>query len=236
MESHAPNKLAQAKVTDLKLLNNIFEQYFDNPPRMIAPEPPRPVGNVPRNNAGQRIDPRIESSQLDRKTLQDKKRERLCNEYHLRGPEHCIYSGGCRYVHGSINEQVRRVLQDLARYTHCKYGTGCSYLDCYAGHRCPYGLCQGTCQFPKEMHFADRIVVNGEQRSGITHAMTIETAGRTREQNAGGIWRSPSESIAHNLFEASTTTTGMTTIGPTTPSTSISSTDWRQRSGGRLEA
>ncbi len=230
MQIRAANKLKTAKITEVTIYNSIFQQILPEAPRIIAPGPPRQVGNVPRNSAGQRIDPPIVSSQLDRKLLQDKKQERLCNEYHLRGPHYCPYGGGCKFVHGTINEPVRRVLQDLAKYTHCKYGTSCAYLDCYAGHRCPYECCQGTCEFPREMHFIDRMVVNQEQGSSMTQAMAIETARKRYEHNVGGLGR-PGEIRPNKFTRVSTAITDMVTIGRTTPKTSSSSTEWHTDTG-----
>lgn len=264
-------KPAHAKVTTVQFLD-IFPQYFTTPPRSIAPERSRPEGKVARNSAGQRIDQPIVSSQLDRKLLQDNKSQRLCNEYHLRGSDYCKYGAGCKFVHGAINDNVRRVLQDLAKYTHCKFGTGCAYLDCYAGHRCPYDRCRGTCEFPKEMHFADRVVVNWEPKSEHTSTMPLQTrvnnthptqlyecprcnpednpltlypshplslntlaAGfstaveKPKALSAGVIER-PSTSTTKTLPALTGVIVDRSTIGPVTPGTSGSSTDWRQHS------
>lgn len=154
-----PKKPVHDKIIALDF-KKVFPQRFRNPPTAIAPGPIQYVGIVPRNRAGQRIDPATTSTQLERKMLQDKQAGRLCNEFHLHGPEHCKYGNRCKFKHDIINDEVRRVLQDLARYTHCKMGTVCSYIGCYAGHKCPYEPCRGDCGFPKEMHFTDRVIVN----------------------------------------------------------------------------
>ena len=163
--------LPRPKVTISRLLKTCLQRSeprktlrpFTIPsnPADTAPQRTPEAGEVMRNKEGKRIDPhlKIPDNALDTVKL---RRPKLCNNYHLRG--HCIYGNTCGYKHGYLSDADRVILREVAREQPCRNGPACAEPTCFAGHRClRRSKCGDACRFPKEMHFKDTNVVNGEE-------------------------------------------------------------------------
>lgn len=114
---------------------------------------------IPRNRAGQRVDPPIKFNKVLRLQMS---REKWCSNHQLKGV--CPFAV-CEFKHDLLDEAGRNALLSLARGNPCRRGNSCNEKDCYAGHHCPYNPCQKgkDCSFSKQhidMHVHDKQIVN----------------------------------------------------------------------------
>ncbi|KAI5205312.1 hypothetical protein E4T42_04186 [Aureobasidium subglaciale] len=128
-----------------------------------------PTDYVPRNKAGQRIDPPTPEFKKDE--VNRLKKLKLCNAFHLR--HGCPYpKGKCEHDHTyKCNPKEVETLKLVARMSACIHGSECSDVSCIYGHRCPFpesreGSMRGracingeNCRFPAEMHNMDLTIV-----------------------------------------------------------------------------
>lgn len=119
---------------------------------------------IPRNQAGQRVDPPIKVDKDVRLRISG---EKWCSNHQLKG--HCSFSN-CGFKHDLLHEAGKDALLSLARGNPCRKGNACNDTDCYAGHHCPYNPCKKgkACPFSKhdqDMHVHDRQIVDVESLS-----------------------------------------------------------------------
>ena len=111
---------------------------------------------IARNSRGQRVDLPIKYSLP---LIAGLKSRKLCNNYHLAG--YCAFDDECKHDHRKLDDKSLMTLRHIARSNPCRYGLWCEDEDCYSGHRCTHGDCDGRiCRFTPEMHDVDTVVVN----------------------------------------------------------------------------
>ena len=106
---------------------------------------------IPRNTAGQRIDPPIDVTQ---KLVESVKRQRPCKNAHLLG--NCRVKQ-CKFSHEVLNGQELDALRQHARQWPCRNESWCLDPNCYWGHMCLRGSScdRSRCHFQKNMHVVD---------------------------------------------------------------------------------
>ena len=147
--------------------------------KLAAPPPERPSTpqyvamprkeQVPRNRAGQRVDPPPQS--YDKDELHRLKGLKLCNVHFLRPP--CPHGTKCPHLHDYKPTQLELdMLRLVARMSPCQVGAGCHDAKCIYGHRCPFSEARSgakggktcnygdKCKFPAELHGIDTTVVH----------------------------------------------------------------------------
>jgi hypothetical protein len=123
---------------------------------------------IPRNRAGQRVDPQTRNYEKDE--VNRVKNLKMCNIHFLRNE--CPYGSSCTHVHSYKPSNAElATLRLVARMAPCVNGSNCDDLKCIYGHRCPApdakargkggSLCifGDKCKFPAELHQIDTNVV-----------------------------------------------------------------------------
>ena len=105
---------------------------------------------IPRNGAGQRVDPAVWASQ---ELVETVKRKRVCKDHHLHGR---CRRRACEFQHGFLEKQELYALRDYARQWPCRNESMCLDARCYWGHMCLRSpKCdQVRCRF-RQMHVVD---------------------------------------------------------------------------------
>ncbi|KAM0550671.1 hypothetical protein ACHAPJ_008734 [Fusarium lateritium] len=124
-----------------------------------SPSEERPANKILRNRFGQRLDPQLNYSDRDFKSLKNRK---LCNRFYLLGK--CTFkdaSRECSYKHeDKLNEAQTNALRAVARLSLCPAGPSCNDKKCIMGHHCAQSNCSRTsCWFPKGLHDVDTQVL-----------------------------------------------------------------------------
>ena len=125
-----------------------FGQYFL--PKSLAASVFSPLLAQDRLNfdsRGYRIDPRVAHTQ----TMIDwMASQTFCNNHYLKGK--CTYTR-CPHKHSTeLRKAEMEALAFLGRSIKCRNGPCCKEFNCYAGHVCPRGNCDGLCGFAREEH------------------------------------------------------------------------------------
>ncbi|KAH7067515.1 hypothetical protein BKA63DRAFT_522281 [Paraphoma chrysanthemicola] len=123
---------------------------------------------VPRNRAGQRIDPPAVDYNKDE--VNRVKNLKLCNVHYLR--KECPYGSKCQHDHVyNASAGELKTLRLVARMAFCAKGSACEDKGCIYGHRCtaPLKKVNGrttktclfgeSCKFPPDLHDIDMRVV-----------------------------------------------------------------------------
>ena len=135
--------ISSNKTIDISPLKTIVPDKFD--PKFIA-----------LNSHGQRVDLPIKYSVP---LIAGLKSRKLCNNHHLAG--YCQFDDQCKHEHGKLDDKSLMTLRHIARSNPCRSGLWCEDEDCYSGHRCTHGDCDGRiCRFSEEMHDVDTAIVN----------------------------------------------------------------------------
>ena len=109
------------------------------------------IFTIPRNTAGQRIDPQIDVSQ---KLVETVKRKKPCKNAHLLGE---CRAKKCKFSHEVLKGQELDALRQHGRDWPCRNESTCLDPTCYWGHMCLRGSScdRSRCHFQKNMHVVD---------------------------------------------------------------------------------
>ncbi|KAF2490101.1 hypothetical protein BU16DRAFT_170516 [Lophium mytilinum] len=142
-----------------------------SPPPKFAPASSTPT-TVPRNRAGQRVDP--QSANYNKEEVNRVKNLKMCNVHFLRNE--CPFGAQCTHVHSyKPTRNELETLKLVARMAPCINGSSCDDIKCIYGHRCPAPdpknggspaggksktcIFADKCKFPPELHGIDTNVV-----------------------------------------------------------------------------
>ncbi|KAK4965646.1 hypothetical protein LTR66_012107 [Elasticomyces elasticus] len=144
----------------------------------------RREGLIPVNNKGWRLDyvnpPASEDDWYS--FSQRTKKQKLCNEHHLRG--YCT-KPTCSFDHGAVSDEMLHVLRHVTMNYPCSKKGDCRRADCYNGHICQKDGCQGSwsgsCKLTRVMHTMDPYTADWvpavQSTIGATTAEMKETEG-----------------------------------------------------------
>jgi hypothetical protein len=141
--------------------SNVTSKSISIIPTARKPNPPRKYYLL--NKSGHRIDDRLEKPDPQTwKSMNERiYQQKLCNLYHLKGPEYCHSGDNCTYQHGEkLSTLQKQALRLIARRQPCTSRGHCDDFDCMYGHNCPFGpTCQRqTCNWTDyEWHHGDTV-------------------------------------------------------------------------------
>ncbi|GAB1727104.1 hypothetical protein NU195Hw_g8022t1 [Hortaea werneckii] len=164
MNGHAPSPAHQtgtpvpqpAHAKSQDPLQNLFDFATGLPQPSSVP-----VGKVPVNKAGDRLDTYIDPpSPYDLEQFKHRtKTQKLCNDHHLtglcpRGPDSCPFD------HAPISDGVCNALKQVAYGVPCPRKSGCRRPVCQKGHCCQRTDCRHRggkfpCKIPRGLHSVD---------------------------------------------------------------------------------
>lgn len=139
----------------------------DNDYATSLPSPTFAIDTIPVNKHGERIDPFSPSPPAEEWDAynQQVKQKKLCNKHYLNGV--CI-TQNCGFDHADLSFDPTSAIKYFLRREKCRKGHLCRDQNCWFGHHCQKGGCNGKKPgvFDRHGHTLDLAVVRWEDPTG----------------------------------------------------------------------